>query len=221
MELDDELFAMSPRREMRFCTLGELVPVLLVDNFYERPDDIREQTLRLPFETAPLHYPGRIAVVPGLNSSLHQVLAWTRHLANTVYLGFSTIWSDGRPITEFRSVVTDFAVVDTHPRELTRLQRLPHVDPVPLFGLVYLNREERGGTLFFEQTSDTENFAIGGYFSEGTGPFRLLGRIDPKFNRLAIYPGCFPHSGEIVGKWIEGQARFNKPRLTQRLLFQS
>jgi len=91
MELDDELFAMSPRREMRFCTLGELVPVLLVDNFYERPDDIREQTLRLPFETAPLHYPGRIAVVPGLNSSLNEMLAWSRHLANTVYLGISTI----------------------------------------------------------------------------------------------------------------------------------
>ena len=29
----------------------------------------------------------------------------------------------------------------------------------------------------------------------------------------AIYPGFTPHTGEIAGEWIEGEARFGNPRL--------
>jgi hypothetical protein len=46
-----------------------------------------------------------------------------------------------------------------------------------------------------------------------------MGRIEAAFNRLAIYPGFVPHSGEIVGEWIKTDERFTNPRLTQRLVF--
>jgi hypothetical protein len=90
---------------------------------------------------------------------------------------------------------------------------------VPIFGLVYLNQEERGGTLFFKprQGPAAERH---GYQTTSDGAFELCGRIEGRFNRLAIYPGFIPHSGEIAGPWIEGEERTRHPRLTQRLQFQ-
>jgi hypothetical protein len=130
------------------------------------------------------------------------------------------IAQDGRSISAFGQVYTDFAIVDVHPDELTSKQRLPHVDPVPIFGLIYLNREERGGTLFFKQKASAGEDAPGaGYPTASTEPFTLVGRIEPVYNRMAIYPGFIPHSGEIAGDWILGEERFKSPRLTQRFVF--
>jgi hypothetical protein len=89
-----------------------------------------------------------------------------------------------------------------------------------VFGLVYLNREERGGTLFFEQNTQVQNSGQGGgYMTESSDEFELCGRITPAFNRLAIYPGFVPHSGEIHGDWISSDERYSNPRLTQRFVF--
>lgn len=219
MPFHDDLFALSADLDMRFEIVGGVVPVLLVDNVYARPDDVREQVLTLPFEPAPLHYPGRIAAPPDGNPSVERMVDWARQLANGAYLSFAEVPWRGGVVAGFREVRTDFAVVDVHPADLTQPQRLPHVDPVPLFGLVYLSREERGGTLFFERVSNSEQEPGQGYFAGGGAAFDLLGRIEPRFNRLAIYPGSVPHTGEIAGEWIESEARFTRPRLTQRLLF--
>ena len=117
-------------------------------------------------------------------------------------------------------IVTDMALTDTHPDALSDGQRLPHVDPVPVFGLVYLNRETRGGTLFFQQDPNVpQDTSRSGYPVADMPGFRLLGRLGGTFNRLVIYPGIVPHSGEIVGDWIEGEGRNAYPRLTQRFTF--
>jgi len=89
-----------------------------------------------------------------------------------------------------------------------------------IFGLVYFNHEPRGGTLFFRNVADTPGSAPSpGYLTDSRDGFELAGRIEPAFNRLAIYPGFVPHSGEIAGDWIRSDERFTNPRLTQRLLF--
>lgn len=120
-----------------------------------------------------------------------------------------------------REVRSDFAVVDVHPTDLTDEQRAPHRDPVPLFGLVYLSLPPRGGTLFFQEaTGSTDPGPSAGYFSEGNARWRRCGRVEGVFNRAVFYPGSIPHSGEILGDWIESQERFANPRLTLRLLFQ-
>ena len=120
------------------------------------------------------------------------------------------------PLTQVHS---DSAIVDFHPDQLAGHQRVPHVDPVPIFGLVYLNREEVAAH------SSSAGAAMAGW----TRPHRtisrkprwvqLAGRIEPAFNRLAIYPGFVPHSGEIAGDLVRSDERFTSPRLTQRLLF--
>ena len=59
-----------------------------------------------------------------------------------------------RAIGTLTQLHSDFAIVDVHPDQLAAKQRIPHVDPVPIFGLIYLNREDRGGTLFFKRSTD-------------------------------------------------------------------
>lgn len=217
MRADDDLFKLSPLMKIKLATAGGIIPVILIDNVYERPDDIRSMALRLPYSPPDYPYPGKIAVPPP-SASLDAVAQWALHTTNTRYLpNVPPIQGGGQPITRFGRIHTDFAIIDVHPEQLSSAQRLPHVDPVPVFALVYLNREERGGTLFFEQTSAQAH--VGGYITESNSAFRLLGRIEAAFNRMAIYPGFVPHTGEISGRWIEGDERFNSPRLTQRFVF--
>jgi hypothetical protein len=217
---DDDLFAISDSLDVRFERLNGQVPVLFIDNFYKRPDAVREAALGLDYRPPPYPYPGRLALPPGDDRGLAAVRAFAMEMANGRYLPEVPIAQAGRRLAAFSRLHIDFALVDLHPDELSPVQRLPHVDPVPVFGLVYLNREDRGGTLFFEQKADVSpDGAPAGYFTQGSPEFELCGRIEGVFNRLAIYPGFIPHSGEIVGDWIEGEARFHAPRLTQRLVF--
>ena len=213
--IDPKLFELSVELEIRFEPIADGLPVLLVDNLYARPDEIREQALQLTFGPPPDPYPGRIAVSADADGSLHAFLRWAMDLANRDYLPRLE-----RRIGPLTQVHSDFAIVDFHPDELAGHQRVPHVDPVPIFGLVYLNREERGGTLFFRRSGNGGLDAPSpDYLTQSRDGFELAGRIEPAFNRLAIYPGFVPHSGEIAGDWIRSDERFTSPRLTQRLLF--
>ena len=194
-------------------------PVVLVDGFYERPDDIRTAALTLQFRPPTNQpYPGKLAQIPA-NPSLLDAVNSVTQMANSEFLPRADIEYRGTPVTALRVVSTDFAIVDMHPTELEPVQRKPHIDPVAVFGLVYLNHESRGGTLFFRQTTeDTKEVRIG-YLTVSDEHFELLGKIEPRFNRLAIYPGFVLHSGEIAGDWIENEERFTNPRLTQRFAF--
>jgi hypothetical protein len=128
-------------------------------------------------------------------------------MANDNYLNrIPPIAKDGQRITAFREVYTDFAVTDIHPSELSPNQRLPHVDPVPIFGLIYLNQEERGGTLFFDKVGQgSQPLSERGYLTSSNDEYRLRGFV--------------PHTGHIEGDWIEDERRFTSPRLTQRFVF--
>jgi len=214
------LFALSEGIDLRVERLGDAIPVLIADNVYAHPDAIREAALGLRFGEPGNPYPGKIAP-PQEDPSLAAMIAWALRTVNQLYIPrISPLSQDGAPVSAFGKIETDFAIVDTHPGDLQPWQRIPHLDPVPVFGLVYLNREERGGTLFFEQVAPlTRELPDPGYISGDTDHFRLRGRIEGRFNRLAVYPGSVPHSGEIAGSWIEGEQRFTSPRLTQRLLF--
>jgi hypothetical protein len=221
MSTVEDMFEMSADLDIRFDKLGGKIPVILIDNFYRRPDDIRDMALSLPYAPPSFPYPGKIASIPLPNRSLSDVGRKLLELINRDYLPrIPPVVKDGQTIALFRTLRSDFAVVDVHPDELTPTQRRPHVDPVPIFGLVYLNREERGGTLFFQRKNPLDAKAPGaGYVTVDSEGFNFVGRIEPAYNRMAIYPGFVPHSGDIAGDWIRGEERFKSPRLTQRFLF--
>jgi hypothetical protein len=187
---------------------------------FANPAAIRETALRLQFHKPEYPYPGKIAEPDNSDPSLRKFLNKVLELVNGEYLPrVPSIIQAGKPISEFTRVEPDFAITDVYPDELQSVQRAPHVDPVAIFGLVYLNVVDRGGTLFFSRSGQGASQERDGYFLEGDAEYAYVGKIEGQFNRLAIYPGFVPHTGEIVGDWIRTDERFSSPRLTQRLVF--
>ncbi len=218
--LRDDLFVLGGEPSVQLVRIGEFIPALVVDDFYAQPDSVRDAALALEFQRPSYVYPGRIAKLPPDNPSLLSAIDWIRTQVNRHYVPVAPLTCDGKRIETFDRIATDMAVTEIHPVELSADQQRPHVDPVPVFGLVYLNRKARGGTLFFEQNSIVHGHrSQAGYPAVDSPGFKLLGRLDGKFNRLVIYPGIVPHSGEIGGEWIHGEERFTYPRLTQRFAF--
>jgi hypothetical protein len=219
--MNDQLFALNPACSARMELVGGQIPVLIADDFYADPDAVRAHALSLPYSAPPYPYPGALAAIDEANPSLGVVRGTILGLINREYLPrIPPIQGGGRQITAFAKLMTDFARTDVHPDALSATQRRPHVDPVPIFGLVYLNREERGGTLFFRDTgAPADDDRVKGYVSGDIPGFDLIGGIEGRFNRLAVYPGFVPHTGQIEGEWIAGEERFREPRLTQRFVF--
>lgn len=213
-----DLFAISPDARPRITTVAPGIPAVIVDDFYQNPREIRAAALAMPFGPPTALYPGRMTQFPNNFVSLNTAVAWIKDLVDRELLTKIELMNGGKRVTTFRRVETDFAIVDTPPEDLLPAQRAPHVDHVPIFGLVYLNEVERGGTAFFRRRQDAPDPERDGYFSDTDGVFQKTGRIEGKFNRLAIYPGFIWHSAEI-GDWIKGDERLKAPRLTQRLVF--
>jgi hypothetical protein len=221
MTADDQLFALNSACAARMELVGGRIPVVIADDFYADPDAVRAHALSLPFGPPPYPYPGVLAQIDEANPSLGTVRSTILGLINREYLPrIPPIQGGGAQITVFNRLMTDFAKTDVHPNALSADQRRPHVDPVPIFGLVYLNREERGGTLFFRNTEEpADDEQVKGYVTGDVPGFALLGGIEGRFNRLAVYPGFVPHTGQIEGEWITSDERFREPRLTQRFVF--
>lgn len=215
----DDLFATSASPQALMDYLGGQIPVLLVDNIFADPRRIRETALGLPYEAAGAHYPGRKARMREGNESLGNFIRKVARLVTQQYLPQLPPFPDGRRPTHIQRVESDFAITDARPSELTREQTRPHIDHVPLFGLVYLNEQDRGGTLFFRPRSKAAPTPRSGYQTDSDEFAEVVGKIEGRFNRLAIYPGFVLHSGEVKGDWIEGDERLSAPRLTQRIMF--
>jgi hypothetical protein len=215
----EDLFRLNPNARAYLRPIGGRIPVMLIDDLFNDPSHIRESALKLRYHPPSYPYPGKIAEPDEPDASLQTFLRTVLGMVNAEYLRrIPPISESGRPITAFGRVMPDFAITDIHPDELQPVQRAPHVDPVPIFCLVYLNTVDRGGTLFFDRKA-SEDRERRGYFTQSSDEYELIGKIEGHFNRLAVYPGFVPHSGEITGDWIRGDERFTEPRLTLRLVF--
>ncbi|MEO6359092.1 MAG: DUF6445 family protein [Sphingomicrobium sp.] len=216
----DGLFSIRSQVDVDFQMLGGSVPVLTIDGIYHDPAAVRRRALELDYVVPPYPYPGRIAEYDQSDFGIAELVRKMLHLVNSAYLPrVPPIQIGDRAIGSFDKLHTDFAIVDVHPDQLRDLQREPHIDNVPVFGLIYLNEAERGGTMFFRRKGASQSAPQLGYVGPLDKDWHFLGRIEGKYNRLAIYPGFIPHSGEIEGDWIKGDDRFTQPRLTQRLVF--
>jgi len=214
-----DLFATSDSAEANFDVMDGAIPVLLVDNIFRDPAAVRDAALNLPFSPGTAHYPGRVARFPPGDPSLTGFLKKVVSLVQAKYLPHMPILPNGHRLSGFRGLDTDFAITDFHPDQLSSNQRKPHVDAVPVFGLVYLNDPPRGGTMFYRQRKEGELTPGDGYPTAEGNEVELCYRVEGLFNRLAIYPGFVLHSGEIEGDWIKNEDRFRNPRLTQRIQF--
>jgi hypothetical protein len=214
-----DLFATGRDPQVTVGQIGGQLPYLAVDDIFADPVAIRESALSLPYARGTAHYPGRVARFPPGDPSLTAFLQKITALVTHEYLPRLPQPESGRRLLQVRGLDTDFAITDTHPSKLSANQRKPHVDGVPVFGLVYLNQQPRGGTLFFKARNEPLGCAVDPGYPQASEELEVCGHIEGRFNRLAIYPGFILHSGEIEGEWIEGDDRFTSPRLTQRIMF--
>ena len=218
--MNNDLFATGSAPEVSVGLIDGQVPYLTIDGVFADPRAVREAALALPYSPGTAHYPGRLAQFPVDDPSLTAFIHKAAGLVTREYLPRLPPLPDGRRLSSLRGANTDFAITDTHPDQLSAAQRHPHTDAVPVFGLVYLNEEPRGGTLFFKPRTEPRTDAHGfAYPSRADQRFEICGHIEGLFNRLAIYPGFIFHSGEIEGEWIGSEARLSSPRLTQRIMF--
>jgi hypothetical protein len=218
--MTNDLFETGSSPQLSIGLIDGKVPYLTLDGVFADPHAVREAALALPFSRGTAHYPGRVARFPANDPSLTSFIRKVAGLVTREYLPRLPELPDGRRLSSLLGADTDFAITDTHPEELSSAQREPHMDAVPVFGLVYLNEEPRGGTLFFKPRGEPRTTAHdSAYPSPRDERFELCGHIEGLFNRLAIYPGFISHSGEIEGDWIRNDDRFSSPRLTQRILF--
>jgi hypothetical protein len=215
---EDDVFALNPASSVRTVeVVGQRI--LIIDDFFAAPEALREAALTLNFIRHGRSYPGRRASVPREDTTFRALIDKIKQMANADYLPHLAAGTADE-IASITSVKGDFGITDQHPAELTPGQKQPHRDPIPLIGLVYLNKEERGGTLFFEQMGPAEDAdGLQGYFTGSNDNWRLRAKAEGRFNRFVLFPGELAHSAEIEGDWILDGRRLLSPRLTMRLLF--
>jgi hypothetical protein len=217
--MSEDLFATAADARLSGGLIDRRIPYLTIDGIFADPSAVRAAALALPYSSGTAHYPGRVARCPPGNASLTRFLAQIVEIVTRAYLPHLPPARNGKSLSRVRGVDTDFAITDKHPSELSSNQRAPHIDAVPVFGLVYLNDPPRGGTLFFKQHGPAAGADSRSGYPRSDGDLEVCGHIEGYFNRLAIYTGFVLHSGEIEGDWIEKDDRFIYPRLTQRIMF--
>ena len=168
----------------------EAQPVIVVDDMLSQPDLWRQVAARAVFAPIRPFHPGVSAVVPMRIAG--QLRAELAPLIGETF-GLDPV---PPPSICFLSLVT------TPPGQLTRVQRLPHVDglePERIAILVYLAGEEKGGTAFFRQrgtgfeTVDPERLPAfeaaldSGLAEHGEPPAGYLDGDNALYERIAVY----------------------------------
>ncbi len=107
---------------------------IIVDHFFRDAEAVRAEALKLPYAAPPYPYPG---VISKPAWDYRQIVQVVSHLV-------------GREIRP-EQVTFRFSMVTMTGAELQPCQRIPHVDPVAVAGLIYLTPPEQcqGGTAFY------------------------------------------------------------------------
>lgn len=218
-----DCFAINPGAQLHTETLSSGCPVMVIDGFYADPMAVREQALAGRYDSSLAYYPGlHSAVPPEAGRSLLGTLA-------------GILASLGSLRCRSEDMMTDFSIVTTPAREMLAKQKHPHVDGVPLAGVLYLNPDYEIGTSFFRHRptglafvrSEAEQEAYGRWlqdFGDQTQPstyavgdddtWEHLYSVRGRFNRLVMYPGTAFHS--IAMRDVAHNLSMHSARLTQR-----
>ncbi|MBC3874839.1 DUF6445 family protein [Undibacterium flavidum] len=189
---------------------------LIIDDFLENPDALRQLAAESKFETYPGYterkgYPGIRAQAP-----VDYSYAITEFLEPLIKSHF------GVPEQlDLRKSVCAFSLTSMTAEELGPLQRTPHFDastPYHMAVLLYLCNERHGGTGFYRHKStgiqqitesnrerylDVYYEEINAqrpaqrYFDDSSEHFEFLGMIPAKYNRLVVYQGSLLHTACI------------------------
>jgi len=218
------LFALNPAATLSVECTPAGTQVLVVDDFYADPQAVRAAALAGRYDASTAYY-------PGMHSGIDR--EETAALFATLTRMFSLL-GNVRAVTD--SIWSDFSIVTTPAAQMLAKQKHPHVDPVPLAGLVYLNDEYEVGTGFFRhrptglatmvsledakryqawldefgEASQPETYAVG-----DDGPWERVYSLRGKFNRLVMYAGNAFHAIDM--RDVAAAPTMRQARLTQRI----
>lgn len=198
--------------EVRKCTIGrERSPLLVIDDFAARPDDLVRQAVPKHFGPTRFFFPGIRAKAP--RSYQRFFLGELQDLL----IDFFELDAKSLKLT-----MCHYSIVTTRPEDLVMAQRIPHFDFTQRDGLAsihYLFRRGYDGTAFYrhrktgfeyidESRSETyfrllNEEACGpgapgpAYINGDTPLFEQIEEQEGVFNRLLVYRGHSLHSGCI------------------------
>ena len=216
-------FELSANAKVHVETLASGCPVLIIDDCYARPEAVRELALGGRYDASLAYYPG---VHSQINRA--ELLPLYTQLARVISLL-------GSPPVVLDSFTSDFSLVTTPAREMLAGQKHPHVDSVPLAGVLYLNPDYEIGTSFFRhrptglaflrQPEEHQQYAEWmGQHGDKSQPetyavaddttWEHLHSVEGRFNRLVMYPGTAFHS--IAMRDVAKNLTLASARLTQR-----
>lgn len=193
----------------------ERQPLLFVDDALPDPDAVLAIAARHTFRAIGPYYPGIRAPVPE---------AVAMELVYSLQHRFATIFALDRLPAFFECFLS---LVTAAPRDLAPIQRLPHFDglePKRIAVLLYLDRQERGGTAFYRQRTtgfesvDAQRFASysaaleagvaehglppPGYIAGDTPLFEQAHSVTGRFNRLIAYRGNTLHCAALAEDFV-------------------
>jgi hypothetical protein len=203
------------------------VPLFIVDDVYLDPRAVKERAFEAQFPQSQAYYPGRHQ--PLDPESDPGIRAFTEHFAKL--LSSAT----GGQIRA-SSIDTDFSILTTPEEMLLNNQGQPHIDGVPMLGVIYLSGVDYGGTAFFRNTEtgsmvcvtpeqqkhyaalSDRHVASGqpSYVTDTTEDWERVIEIEGAINRFVMWPGTVFHA-IAVKKKPENEALKEK-RLTQRVV---
>ena len=188
----------------------EKQPVVIIDDFFSRPDILISEANSSTFEPRGKFYPGLRAQgnVSYLAEKMNLLTAILKDIFG-VKLGLKVI-------------ECNYSLVTTRPEKLLPIQSLPHFDGLDSgrFALLhYLSSEEKGGTAFYrhrktgyetiteerfetykatlEEEAQENGLPPRQYFNQSSDQFEQLLKIEAKPNRMIIYRSITLHSGYI------------------------
>ena len=220
---DNSVFALNPAAQVHIETLSSGCPVVVIDDFYADPLAVRALALAGNYDSSLAYY-------PGLHSTIDPALKWPLHQALVQLLA-----ALGSVRCTPGDISSDFSIVTTPASEMLAQQKHPHVDGLPLAGVLYLNPSFEVGTSFFQHrptglaflrtAEEADTFgrwmaAFGAQHQPSTYAvgddvvWQHLHSVAGRFNRLVMYPGTAFHS--IAMRDVVHNLGLDSARLTQR-----
>jgi len=220
----DRVFRLNPAAQLRIESVSEDCPVLVVDQFYEDPEAVRQLALNGSYDSSLAYYPGlHSKIPPQALQPLYEQLA-------------KLLGALGTPGLLPEHFSSDFSIVTTPASEMLANQKHPHIDGLLVAGVIYLSPQLEIGTCLFRhlptgkamlrdaaEMADYGNWLRehgeatqpAGYAVEQDGIWKRLHTISGRYNRLVMYPGNAFHSIDM--RDVQANHTMDTARLTQRL----
>lgn len=205
----------------------EKVPLLLIEDIFAKPDLVREYAFSREFPSSQAYYPGRHQPLTDDGQGLNKFLSFmAKVISHATNIKIEPGW-----------ITSDFSIITTPEDQLLSTQGQPHIDGTPMLGVIYLNPQPMGGTVFFNN-NDTNSMVVltaeqkqhyqkisttadsqvdKKYIIDSTQAWSVVERIPGTYNKLVMWPGHVFHSVEVLMKPQPGEPLTHK-RLTQRII---